>query len=104
VEPGKTTQTELTLLGFNAIRLKVHNLSGLGVSEYFMSRTSADFDRLDPAVRACFDAPDRCNVMIIPLAAPRPDGFIVVDAGVHQQRSIVFLLRSGRVAYKTVDS
>jgi hypothetical protein len=103
VEPGKTTQTELTLLGFDATRLKVYNLSSLGVREYFMPQTSVEFDQLDPAVRACFDALDRCSAMVIPLAAPRPSGFMVANAAARRQGHIVFLLRSGRVAYKTVD-
>jgi hypothetical protein len=103
VELGKTSQIELVMRGFDATRLKIRNLSGLGVREYFMPRTSAGFDRLDPAVRACFAVPDRCSAIIIPLAAASSHGFTGDAAGRTQQGHIVFLLKSGRVAYKAIN-
>jgi hypothetical protein len=67
-----------------------------------MPRTSAQFDQLDPVVRACFDAPDRCDVLVFPLAAPHQDGFMAANAAPREQGRIVFLLKSGRVAYKAM--
>src|SRR5665213_1284597 len=99
VEPGRTSQPQLASLGFDSNRLQARALSGLGVQEYFMPKTSAEFDRLDPAVRACFDAPDRCKALVFPLAAPG-QGFMAADAAPRAQGRIVFLLKSGRVAYK----
>ena len=103
VEPGKTSEPELAALGFDGARFKAHNLSGLGVQEYFMPRTSADFDRMDPAVRACFDASDRCTALIFPLAAPHGGGFMAANAAPRPGERVVFLLKSGRVAYKAVQ-
>src|SRR5665213_1507279 len=99
VEPGRTSQPQLVELGFDSNRLRARALSGLGVQEYFMPRTSAEFDQLDPAVRACFDAPDRCDVLVFPLAAPHRRGFMAANAAPRAQGRIVFLLKSGRVAY-----
>jgi hypothetical protein len=101
VEPGRTSQSDLVALGFDSTRLKAHALSGLGVQEYFMPRTSADYDRLDPAIRACFEAPDRCNALLFPLAAPT-SGFMAANAAGREQDGFVFLLKSGRVAYKAM--
>ena len=103
VEPGRTSQSDLVTLGFDRVRFKARSLSGLGVQEYFMPRTSAEFDQLDPAVRACFDAPDRCDVLVFPLAASHQGGFMAADAAPREQARIVFLIRSGRVAYKAVQ-
>jgi hypothetical protein len=103
VEPGRTSQPELVQLGFDTTRLKARSLSGLGVQEYFMPKTSAEFDQLDPAVRACFDAPDRCNVLVFPLApAHAQGGFMAANAAPREEGRMVFLLRSGRVAYKAM--
>ena len=43
VQPGKTSEPELAALGFDQARFKARSLSGLGVQEYFMPHTSADF-------------------------------------------------------------
>jgi hypothetical protein len=98
VLPGRTSQAQLAALGFDPARLTAQKLSGLGVQEYFMPRTSRDFDRLDPAVRACFDAPDRCNALVFPAA--RQGGFMAAEAAPANGGRIVFLMKSGRVAYK----
>jgi hypothetical protein len=102
VEPGHTSQSDLVTLGFDSTRFKVRALSGLGVQEYFMPRTSAEFDRLDPAIRACFDAPDRCNALVFPLSQPNGGGFMAANAAGRAQDGFVFLLKSGRVAYKSM--
>ena len=102
VEPGKTLEVELAGLGFDQARFQAQVLSGLGVQEYFMPHTSADFDRMDPAVKACFDASDRCTALVFPLAA-RENGFMAADAAPATQGRVVFLIRSGRVAYKAVQ-
>ncbi len=103
VEPGHTLQPQLAALGFDATRLKARTVSGLGVQEYFMPKTSEDFDRLDPAIRACFDAPDRCSVQIFPFEPPQKGGFMAANAAPREPGRFVFLIRSGRVAYKSKD-
>lgn len=101
VQVGRTLQSQLAGLGFDADKLQAHSVSGLGVQEYFMPRTSREFDLLDPAVRSCFDTPDRCRVLIFPLAAPVETGGIMsAHAAPAQPGRIVFLLRKGRVAFK----
>ena len=105
VEPGQTTQTQLASLGFDPARLKARSLSGLGVQEYFMPRTSAAYDKLDPAIRACFDAPDRCTALVFPLGpAIEKGGFMAANAAPEDPGQIVFLLHNGRVAYKVMNS
>jgi hypothetical protein len=103
VQPGQTSQAQLAGLGFDATRLRARSLSGLGVQEYFMPRTSRDFDRLDPAVRYCFDNPDRCSALVFPLAAPgADDGMFAAHAAPREAGRMVFLMKSGRVAFKAV--
>ena len=102
--PLGATRPQLARLGFDAARPGVHRLSGLGVQEYFMPRTSHDFDKLDPAVRYCFDNPDRCRALVFPLAAPdAEEGMFAAHATPREAGRIVFLLKSGRVAYKAVS-
>lgn len=104
VQLGRTSQTQLAGLGFDTTRLRARSLSGLGVQEYFMPRTSHDFDKLDPAVRYCFDNPDRCRALVFPLAAPdAEEGMFAAHATPREAGRIVFLLKSGRVAYKAVS-
>jgi hypothetical protein len=103
VQPGRTSEPELAALGFDQARFEVRSLSGLGVQEYFMPHTSADFDRMDPAVRACFDASDRCTALVFPIASPHSGGFMAANAAPRQAARVVFLLRSGRVAYKAIN-
>jgi hypothetical protein len=71
VEPGRTSQSDLVALGFDQVRFKARSLSGLGVQEYFMPRTSVAFDQMDPALKTCFDASSRCSALIFPLDAVR---------------------------------
>jgi len=103
VEPGRTSQPQLVALGFDDTRFKARSLSGLGVQEYFMPRTSAQFDQLDPAVRSCFEATDRCSALVFPLATPHQGGFMAANAAPREPGRIVFLLKSGRVAYKAMS-
>lgn len=103
VRPGRTSQDELAVLGFDTSRLHAARLSGLGVQEYFMPRTSAAFDRLDPAVRACFGAPDRCRALVFPTASEHDGGFMAAQAAPRDERGrFIFLMRDGRVAYKAM--
>jgi len=102
VEPGRTSQPQLVKLGFDSTHFRAHALSGLGVQEYFMPKTSAEFDKLDPAVRACFETPDRCDALVFPLAAPHQGGFMAAQAAPREHGRIVFLMKSGRVAYKAI--
>jgi hypothetical protein len=103
VEPGKTSEPELAALGFDQARFKARSLSGLGVQEYFMPHTSADFDRMDPAVRACFYSSDHCTALVFALASPNNSGFMAANAAPRASGRVVFLLQSGRVAYKAVQ-
>lgn len=105
VRTGQTSRPQLTQLGFDSTRLKAHSLSGLGVQEYFMPATSRDFDKLDPAIRGCFEAPDRCSALIFPMATQVPvDGFMAANAAPRAGGHIVFLLRNGRVEYKAMTA
>ena len=106
VLPGQTSRPQLVQLGFDCARLKARNLSGLGVQQYFMPATSREFDQLDPAIRACFDTPDRCSALIFPIATPVvAGGFMAANAApLGAGGHFVFLLRSGRVAYKTMSA
>ena len=105
VETGRTTQAQLAGMGFDTARLKARTISGLGVQEYFMPKTSAEYDRLDPAIRACFDAPDRCTALVFPLGpAIEKGGFMAAYAAPRDPGQIVFLLKSGRVAYKSMNT
>ena len=103
VQPGKTSEPELAALGFDQARFKARSLSGLGVQEYFMPRNSADFDQLDPAVQACFDASDRCTALVFPIASAHDGGFMAANAAPRPSARVVFLIKSGRVAYKAVQ-
>lgn len=104
VEAGRTTQAELADLGFDATRLKARALSGLGVQEYFMPHSSADYDRLDPAIRACFDAPDRCTALVFPLGPAIEKGGFMAAYAAEEPGQIVFLLHNGRVVYKAMNT
>lgn len=104
IQVGRTLQGQLAGLGFDAERLQARSLSGLGVQEYFMPRTTREFDLLDPAVRSCFDIPDRCRMLIFPLAAPAgKGGFMSANDAPPGSGHVVFLLRKGRVEYKMMD-
>jgi hypothetical protein len=103
VQAGRTSQAELAALGFDAGHLHAASLSGLGVQEYFMPRTSEDFDRLDPAVRACFDSPDRCTALVFPTGPKMGGGFMSAQAAPRELARFVFLLRNGRVQYKAMN-
>lgn len=104
VETGRTTQAQLADLGFDTSRLKARTLSGLGVQEYFMPRSSADYDKLDPAIRACFDAPDRCTALVFPLGPTIEKGGFMAAYAAEEPGQIVFLLHNGRVAYKAMNT
>lgn len=105
VELGRTSQPELAQLGFDPHRLRVRALSGLGVQEYFMPRTSRDFDAMAPAVRACFETPDRCTALVFPLEGRMLEdgGFMAAHAAPRDGGRVVFLLRSGLVSYKAIE-
>ena len=58
---GHTSQPELVKLGLDANHYKTQALSGLGVQEYFMPKTTVEFDHMDPVLRSCFENVDRCR-------------------------------------------
>lgn len=100
VEPGRTSERELTELGFDTGRYRALRLSQLGVQEYFMPATSTAFDDMDAAVRACFDGRDRCRALVFPLALKQSG---LMSAQAPRAERMVFLLRHGKVAYKAVQ-
>lgn len=100
VQPGRTSQAELASLGFDKDRLHATRLTSLGVQEYFMPATSQAFDQLDPAVRACFDTPDRCTALVFPTGPKAEGGFMAAQAAPHEPARFIFLLKNGRVEYK----
>ncbi len=102
VKVGQTSQSELTGLGLDANHYKTQTLSGLGVQEYFMPRTTTEFDQMDPALRSCFENVDRCRAVVFPLA-PGNGGFMSANAAPREKGRMVFLLRNGKVAYKSID-
>jgi hypothetical protein len=101
VVPGRTSEKDLARLGFDTERYHAEKLSQLGVQEYFMPATATAFDRMDGAVRACFDGRDRCRALVFPLA-PEEAGLMAAHAA--RVGRMVFLLRHGRVAYKAMQS
>ena len=100
VTPGMPV-ARLTGLGFDRTRPGAETLSYLGTIEFFMPRNSGDFDRLDPAILSCLAAADRCGAYVFWLGGA---GAGVFDMAAHAAVSgrIVFLVKSGRVAYKEV--
>ena len=99
VQVDRSTQADLSRLGFDGNHTGTRSLAGLGVQEYFMPHTSRQFDEMDPAIRACFQGQDRCTALVVPLSAPGDDGLMAAHAAASAGR-MTFLLRSGRVAYK----
>jgi hypothetical protein len=89
LRPGVTPVAQLPKLGFET--KEAMRLSYLGMIEQFMPSDSFDFDALDPAVRDCFLARDRCDGFIFPLK-DRPG-----------TRALV-LTEAGRVAYKSLSN
>lgn len=101
VKIGQTSQPELVKLGLDANHYKTQTLSGLGVQEYFMPKTTTEFDQMDPVLRSCFENVDRCRAVVFPLAPG--SGFMSANAAPREKGRMVFLLRNGRVAYKSID-
>lgn len=100
VTPGMPV-ARLTGLGFDRTGPGAQTLSYLGTLELFMPRNSGDFDRLDPAILSCLAAADRCGAYVFRLGGA---GAGMFDLAAHAAASgrIVFLVKSGRVAYKAV--
>jgi hypothetical protein len=99
VAVNSATQADLARLGLDGTTAGARSLAGLGVQEYFMPKTSRQFDAMDPAIRSCFEGQDRCTALVIPFRAPGGDGLMAAHAAAPAGR-MVFLLRSGRVTYK----
>ncbi len=87
LQVGVTPVSLLQDLGFDLAR--ADRLSYLAMVEQFMPEKSTGFDALDPAVRDCLTARDRCSGYAFPLAG-RADAQAVV------------VIQSGRVAYKHI--
>lgn len=94
-----SSEADLTRLGFDAAH-GARRFSALGVQEYFMPRTTRQFDRLDPAIRSCFEGQDRCSALVVPLGAA--GGGLFAAHAATPAGHMVFLLRSGRVAFKEI--
>ena len=66
-----------------------------------MPKTTTEFDQMDPALRSCFENVDRCRAVVFPLAPA--GGFMSANAAPREKGRMVFLLRNGKVAYKSID-
>ncbi len=90
-------------LGFD--RASAQTLSYLGTMEFFMPKNSGDYDRLDPAIRACLSAADRCGAYVYRLG-PVAHKAGLFDFAAHaapvDEGRVLFLVRNGRVAYKAM--
>ena len=112
IVPGVTRASQLAEIGFDAMRSpNVEALSYLGVVERFAPRDSMKFDKLDPAVKSCFEARDRCTAVVFDREAHKNHdgssllglfGFGAAEASSSHTADIVLLIRDGRVAYKTM--
>jgi len=99
VAPGMPV-ARLVGLGFDRTRPGAETLSYLGTLELFMPRNSGEFDRLDPAILSCLAVGDRCEAYVFRLDGNAGVFDIVARAAVPGEGRIVFLVKSGRVAWK----
>lgn len=114
ITPGVTRISDLTTIGFDSTSApNVEMLSYLGIIERFMPRDSIKFDNLDPAVKSCIDARDRCTALVF-----RPErlhqertgnwfldvlGFERTTINYGWSAEVVLLVQDGRVAYKVMS-
>ena len=54
-------------------------------------------------MRACFENIDRCRALVFPLDWSVSGGFMSAHAAQQETGRMVFLLRNGLVAYKSMD-
>jgi hypothetical protein len=103
VVPGMPA-AELAQLGFDRSRPSAATLSYLAAMEFFMPKNSLAFDRLDPAILSCFSAADRCIAYVFFAGRWESGGLLdlAADAAPQSRARIVFLVKSGRVAYKAM--
>lgn len=102
VSLGMSAQ-HLARLGFDRTRPGAHTLSYLGTMEFFMPRSSRDYDRLDPAIQSCLAVADRCGAYVFRLnGEARSDALFdfAAHAAPRDEARAVFLVMRGRVAYK----
>jgi hypothetical protein len=109
VTAGQTRASQLAHAGFDVAAPGAHSLSYLGVVERFLPRDSLQFDRLDPAVRSCFEARDGCTAYIFRLGG-KPDAardtaglFVPAAFAKPTMAEVTLLIRDGRVTYKTIS-
>jgi len=80
LEAGFTPVTQLPRLGFDLSR--GDRLSYLAVVEQLMTESSTGFDSLDPGMRVCLEARDRCQGYRFALAGrPKMHAVLVIHAG-----------------------
>jgi hypothetical protein len=99
VVPGMPAQ-RIAALGFDRSRPGAQTLSSLAAMEFFMPKDSDGFDRLDPAVRDCLEAADRCGAYVFALEAQGDGALGLAAHAAPEDARIVFLVRSGRVVWK----
>jgi hypothetical protein len=102
VAPGMAA-SGLARLGFDHTLPGAQTLSYLGTMEFFMPKSSRDFDRLDPAILACLAVRDRCGTYVFRLnrgASRKGTLFGFLAHAAPDSARAVFLMKRGRVAYK----
>lgn len=101
VSLGMSAQ-HLARLGFDRTRPGAHTLSYLGTMEFFMPKSSRDYDRLDPAIQSCLAVADRCGAYVFRMdgGGREPLFDFAAHAAAHDEARAVFLVMRGRVAYK----
>jgi len=111
IRPGVTRASELAGYGFDSTANGTRLLSYLGVMENFIPHDSRQFDRLDAAIQTCVAARERCTALIFQPAgnssSARAHGMFAAfgmgAVAASQTPSVTFLIRDGRVSFKTIS-
>lgn len=111
IQPGRTRASELSQYGFDTASTAVQMLSYLGLMERFIPHDSVRFDRLDSAIKDCVAVRDHCTALVFRSVDHTRNmtarGFFTAfgldarAAAVPPQ--VTFLIRDGRVAFKTIS-
>jgi hypothetical protein len=110
INPGLTRASQLGRFGLDT-SAHAQVLSYLGVMERFMPHDSVAFDRLDPGVRDCIAARDRCMALVFRAADPARAAtdhglfstFGLGAAAAANTPQVTLLIRNGRVGFKMIS-
>lgn len=106
--PGRTRASQLSQYGFDPTSTGAQVLSYLGMMERFMPHDSVGFDHLDPAIKDCVAMQDHCTAMVFNfsnhprVAATLFAAFAPGADAASPTPQVTFLIRDGRVAFKTI--